>query len=174
MSSLTNYVLYLLIICKFFHKKAVSHSIVGQFEQSIKVGYNIVMLIDGLIILGVITFVLGLIAGIVLLMIGFKGARKLALIKAGWIIIGVLGILTTLAFIYLFMTSGLAIILLIFGLPLLIIIGQIVTLVLGIGNLTNGSKKLGIVFLVIHLAVATTVIVLLVMFMTGLIPIRLM
>jgi hypothetical protein len=72
------------------------------------------------------------------------------------------------------MTSGLAIMILIFGLPLLIIVGQIVTLALGIGNLTNGSKKLGIVFLVIHLAVATTVIVLLVMFMTGLIPIRLM
>ena len=72
------------------------------------------------------------------------------------------------------MTSGLAIMILIFGLPLLIIVGQIVTLSLGIGNLTNGSKKLGIVFLVIHLAVATTVIVLLVMFMTGLIPIRLM
>ena len=132
------------------------------------------MLIDALIILGIITLVLGLIAGIVLLMIGFNGARKLALIKVGWIIIGVLSIIITLAFVYLFMTSGLAIMILIFGLPLLIIVGQIVTLSLGIGNLTNGSKKLGIVFLVIHLAVATTVIVLLVMFMTGLIPIRLM
>ena len=152
----------------------MSRSIVGQFEQSIKVGYNIVMIIDVLIILGIITFVLGLIAGIVLLMIGFKGAHKLALIKTGWIIIGTLGILTTLAFVYLFMTSGLAIILLIFGLPLLIIIGQIVTLTLGIGGLANGSKKLGIAFLVVHLAVATTIIVLLVMFMTGLIPIRLM
>ena len=152
----------------------MSRSIVGQFEQSIKVGYNIVMLIDALIILGIITLVLGLIAGIVLLMIGFNGARKLALIKVGWIIIGVLSIIITLAFVYLFMTSGLAIMILIFGLPLLIIVGQIVTLSLGIGNLTNGSKKLGIVFLVIHLAVATTVIVLLVMFMTGLIPIRLM
>lgn len=152
----------------------MSRSIVGQFEQSIKVGYNIVMLIDALIILGIITLVLGLMAGIVLLMIGFNGARKLALIKAGWIIIGVLSIIITLAFVYLFMTSGLAIMILIFGLPLLIIVGQIVTLSLGIGNLTNGSNKLGIVFLVIHLAVATTVIVLLVMFMTGLIPIRLM
>ena len=132
------------------------------------------MLIDALIILGIITLVLGLMAGIVLLMIGFNGARKLALIKAGWIIIGVLSIIITLAFVYLFMTSGLAIMILIFGLPLLIIVGQIVTLSLGIGNLTNGSNKLGIVFLVIHLAVATTVIVLLVMFMTGLIPIRLM
>ena len=152
----------------------MSRSIVGQFEQSIKVGYNIVMLIDALIILGIITLVLGLMAGIVLLMIGFNGARKLALIKAGWIIIGVLSIIITLAFVYLFMTSGLAIMILIFGLPLLIIVGQIVTLSLGIGNLTNGSNKLGIVFLVIHLAVATTVIVLLVMFMTGFIPIRLM
>ena len=152
----------------------MSRSIVGQFEQSIKVGYNIVMLIDALIILGIITLVLGLMAGIVLLMIGFNGARKLALIKVGWIIIGVLSIIITLAFVYLFMTSGLAIMILIFGLPLLIIVGQIVTLSLGIGNLTNGSKKLGIVFLVIHLAVATTVIVLLVMFMTGFIPIRLM
>ena len=152
----------------------MSRSIVSQFEQSIKVGYNIVMLIDALIILGIITLVLGLIAGIVLLMIGFNGARKLALIKVGWIIIGVLSIIITLAFVYLFITSGLAIMILIFGLPLLIIVGQIVTLSLGIGNLTNGSKKLGIVFLVIHLAVATTVIVLLVMFMTGLIPIRLM
>ena len=152
----------------------MSRSIVGQFEQSIKVGYNIVMLIDALIILGIITLVLGLMAGIVLLMIGFNGARKLAFIRAGWIIIGVLSIIITLAFVYLFMTSGLAIMILIFGLPLLIIVGQIVTLSLGIGNLTNGSKKLGIVFLVIHLAVATTVIVLLVMFMTGFIPIRLM
>ena len=152
----------------------MSHSIVGQFEQSIKVGYNIVMIIDVLIILAIITFVLGLMAGIVLLMIGFKGARKLAFIRAGWIIIGVLGILTTLAFVYLFMTSGFAVIILIFGLPLLIIIGQIVTLALGIGGLTTGNKKLGIAFLVIHLAVATTIIVLLVMFMTGLIPIRLM
>lgn len=132
------------------------------------------MIIDVLIILAIITFVLGLMAGIVLLMIGFNGARKLALIKAGWIIIGVLGILTTLAFAYLFMTSGFAVIILIFGLPLLIIIGQIITLTLGIANLANGSKKLGIVFLVIHVAVATTIIVLLVMFMTGVIPIRLM
>ena len=132
------------------------------------------MIIDVLIILAIITFVLGLMAGILLLMIGFNGARKLALIKAGWIIIGVLGILTTLAFAYLFMTSGFAVIILIFGLPLLIIIGQIITLTLGIANLANGSKKLGIVFLVIHVAVATTIIVLLVMFMTGVIPIRLM
>ena len=132
------------------------------------------MLIDTLIILAIITLILGLMAGIVLLILGFNGARKVAFIRAGWIIIGVLGIIITLVFIYISIPSGLGIIILIFSLPLFIIVGQIITLTLGIANLANGSKKLGIVFLVIHVAIATTIIVLLVLFMTGIIPIRLM
>lgn len=132
------------------------------------------MLIDTLIILAIITLVLGLMAGIVLLILGFNGARKVVFIRAGWIIVGILSIIITLAFIYISIASGLGIIILIFGLPLFIIVGQIFTLTYAISSFVNKKIKTGIVFLVINLTVVTTIIVLLVLFMTGIIPIRLM
>ena len=175
MSSLTNYLLYLLIICKFFHKKTAPRSTVGQFGLLIKVVYNyIAMLMDIFIILGIITFVGGITSGIILLILGFKGKRILGLIRAGWIILGAISIIITLGFIELCIKSSFAIVILIFGIPLAILVGLIFTLTFALTNFVNKNIKLGVTFLIINLAVATTVIVLLVMFMTGLIPIRLM
>ena len=132
------------------------------------------MLMDILAILGIITFVGGITSGIVLLILGFKGARVLGLIRAGFIVLGVISIIITLGFIELCIKSSYAIVILIFGIPLAILIGLIFTLTYAISSFVNKKIKTGIVFLVINLTVVTTIIVLLVMFMTGVIPIRLM
>ena len=153
----------------------MSRSIVGQFGLLIKVVYNyIAMLMNALIVLGILLFVGGITSGIVLLILGFKGARVLGLIRAGFIVLGVISIIITLGFIELCIKSSYAIVILIFGIPLAILIGLIFTLTYAISSFVNKKIKTGIVFLVINLTVVTTIIVLLVMFMTGVIPIRLM
>lgn len=127
------------------------------------------------------TFISVLIGGIIFINLGYRFNRKLSLIKTGWIIIGVLSLLTTLGFAYLMWMTGLVLVFLIFVLPFLILVGLVITLTLGISYIVFGFKKhlrdkitLGFVMIGINLAVLTTVIVLLVMFMTGIIPIRLM
>ena len=158
-----------------YHKKVAPLSPVGQFGLSIKVVYNyIAMLMDALIILGILLFVGGITSGIVLLILGFKGKRILGLIRAGWIVIGVVSLIITAGFIELCIKSSFAIVFLIFFIPFVILIGLIATLVLGISNFASKNIKVGLVFIIINLAVVTTIIVLLVMFMTGIIPIRLM
>ena len=127
------------------------------------------------------TFISVLIGGIIFINLGYRFNRKLSLIKTGWIIIGVLSLLTTIGFAYLMWMTGLVLVFLIFVLPFLILVGLVITLTLGISYIVFGFKKhlrdkitLGFVMIGINLAVLTTVIVLLVMFMTGIIPIRLM
>lgn len=132
------------------------------------------MIIDILITIGVISLIGGIIAGIILLVLGFRGKRILGLIRAGWIILGVIGIFLTLGFIELCIKTSLAIVFLIMGMPLVILVGLIITLTFGIAGLANKNYKVGVTFLIINLSVATAIIVLLVLFMTGIIPIRLM
>lgn len=127
------------------------------------------------------TFISVLIGGIIFINLGYRFNRKLSLIKTGWIIIGVLSLLTTLGFAYLMWMTGLVLVFLIFVLPFLILVGLVITLTLGISYIVFGFKKhlrdkitLGFVMIGINLAVLAAVIVLLVMFMTGIIPIRLM
>ena len=131
----------------------------------------------------------GIVIGSVFVSKGFKGDEKghrnLTYIKTGWIIIG-----TTCAA----LTAGLAVLITLMGgmgsilgwiiviTPFIIIGGLIVTLALGVDALTKGytrPRKInlitrGWVLIGINLAVVTTIIVLLVMFTTGIIPIRLM
>ena len=127
------------------------------------------------------TFISVLIGGIVFINLGYRFNRKLSLIKTGWIIIGVLSLLTTFGFAYLMWMTGFVLVFLIFVLPFLILIGLVITLTLGISYIAFGFSKhlrdkitLGFILIGINIAVLATVIVLLVMFMTGIIPIRLM
>ena len=127
------------------------------------------------------TFISVLIGGIIFINLGYRFNRKLSLIKTGWIIIGVLSLLTTIGFAYLMWMTGFVLVFLIFVLPFLILVGLVITLTLGISYIALGFSKhlrdkttLGFVLIGINLAVLATVVVLLVMFMTGIIPIRLM
>ena len=127
-------------------------------------------------------FISALIGGIIFIGLGYRFGRKLALIRTGWIIIGVISLVTTMGIGYLAFRTSLLILLLIFIGPLFIIGGLIATLTAGIINLIVGFGKVrnktkiinGFVLLGINLAIVTTLIVLLVMFTTGIIPIRLM
>lgn len=129
---------------------------------------------EPLSLLGLIIFLGGVSASSILLTLGYNGVRKMKLIAAGWIIVGSLSIWITLLLVYLCITSGFGIIFLIFVLPLIILVGQVVTLSLGIYYLIKGNRVAGIVLLVVHAVVLASVITLLLMFMTGAIPIRLM
>ena len=128
------------------------------------------------------TFISTLIGGIIFISLGYRFNRKLSLIRTGWIIIGALSILTTLAIVYYAMMTGWLIFSIIFLGPIIVIAGLIATLVLGISNLAIGFRTPrnvqrianGFILLGINLAIITTFVVLLVMFATGIIPIRLM
>ena len=130
----------------------------------------------------IFTFISVLIGGIIFINLGYRFNRKLSLIRTGWIIIGALSILTTLAVVYYAMTTGWLIFSIIFLGPIIVIAGLIATLVLGISNLAIGFRAPrnvqrianGFILLGINLAIVTTFVVLLVMFATGIIPIRLM
>lgn len=126
-----------------------------------------------------ITLIIG---GIIFVNLGYRFNRKLQLIKTGWIIIGVTSLLFTLLGIYIGVRMySFSLLFILFG-PFVIIIGLIVLLVFGVYNVIIGFRKpinkskitSGFVCIGIHLAIVTTFIVLLVMFATGVIPIRLM
>ena len=127
-------------------------------------------------------FISVLVGGIIFIRLGYKFHRKLALIRTGWIILGVLSIVVTAGLVYLSFMTGMMIVFTIFLVPLLILVGLILTLTFGISDLAIGfskprnPKKIanGFIFIGINLAVVTTLVVLLVMFTTGIIPIRLM
>ena len=87
------------------------------------------------------TFISVLIGGIIFINLGYRFNRKLSLIKTGWIIIGVLSILTTLGFAYLMWTTGFIVVFLIFVLPFLILVGLVITLSLGISYIALGFSK---------------------------------
>jgi len=124
-----------------------------------------------------------LIVGVVLVAKGKQidenGNRNTGILNAGWILILISGIQMGLSVIGAIMYGGLFAI--IFWFPLIIIVGLIVTLSFGINYLTEGyslhdRKKIstGWTLLIINSAVVATIIVLLLMFMNGWIPIRLM
>ena len=123
-------------------------------------------------------------AGIVFISFGYKGNRNLNKIKLGWIFVGISSIIATVLILWLGNNIGYFSLLgiLIFIFPIIIIIGLIVTLSFGISGLATGYSKprnnaaikRGWTFLIINIAITTTIIVLLLMFMSGLIPIRLM
>ena len=126
-----------------------------------------------------ITLIIG---GIIFINLGYRFNRKLKLIKAGWIIIGVTSIVFTLLGIYIGVKLySFSLLFILFG-PFVIVIGLIVLLVFGVYNVIIGFRKpiikskitSGFICIGIHLAIVTTFIVLLVMFATGIIPIRLM
>ena len=126
-----------------------------------------------------ITLIIG---GIIFVGLGYRFNRKLKLIKTGWIIIGVTSILFTLLGIYIGVKLySFSLLFILFG-PFVIVIGLIVLLVFGVYNVIIGFRKpiikskitSGFICIGIHLAIVTTFIVLLVMFATGIIPIRLM
>ena len=127
-------------------------------------------------------FVSVLVGGIIFISLGYKFNRKLSLIRAGWIIIGAASIATTILLAYLSIMTGYMLGIMIFLIPLAILVGLIVTMALGISNVAQGFSKprnkekitSGFVLIGINLAITTTIIVLLVMFTTGIIPIRLM
>ena len=126
-----------------------------------------------------ITLIIG---GIIFVGLGYRFNRKLKLIKTGWIIIGVTSIVFTLLGIYIGVKLySFSLLFILFG-PFVIVIGLIVLLVFGVYNVIIGFRKpiikskitSGFICIGIHLAIVTTFIVLLVMFATGIIPIRLM
>lgn len=127
-------------------------------------------------------FVSVLVGGIIFISLGYKFNRKLSLIRTGWIIIGAASIATTILLAYLSIMTGYMLGIMIFLIPLAILVGLIVTMALGISNVAQGFSKprnkekitSGFVLIGINLAITTTIIVLLVMFTTGIIPIRLM
>ena len=125
-----------------------------------------------------------LVVGIVFISLGYKGNRNLNKIKLGWIFVGISSIIATVLILWLGNNIGYFSLLgiLIFIFPFIILAGLIVTLSLGISGLATGYSKprnnaaikRGWTFLIINIAITTTIIVLLLMFMSGLIPIRLM
>ena len=132
----------------------------------------------------VINAIAFLVVGIVFISFGYKGNRNLNKIKLGWIFVGISSIIATVLILWLGNNIGYFSLLgiLIFIFPFIIIAGLIVTLSLGISGLATGYSKprnnaaikRGWTFLIINIAITTTIIVLLLMFMSGLIPIRLM
>ena len=132
----------------------------------------------------VINAIAFLVVGIVFISFGYKGNRNLNKIKLGWIFVGISSVIATVLILWLGNNIGYFSLLgiLIFIFPFIIIAGLIVTLSLGISGLATGYSKprnsatikRGWTFLIINIAITTTIIVLLLMFMSGLIPIRLM
>ena len=130
----------------------------------------------------IVNFISVLIGGIIFISLGYRFARKLVLIKTGWIIIGVLSLLTTAGVVYLGFYSGFTLLLIILLGPMAIVAGLIATLAFGIGNLIIGFGKVknvtkitnGFILIGINLTIIAALIVLLVMFTTGVIPIRFM
>ena len=125
-----------------------------------------------------------LVVGIVFISLGYKGNRNLNKIKLGWIFVGISSIIATVLILWLGNNIGSfsLLVFIIFILQFIIIAGWIVTLsfwlsglVIGYSNPRNNSAiKTGWTFLIINIASTSTIIVLLLMFMSGLIPIRLM
>ena len=139
------------------------------------------MISQYVLVISAITF---LVVGIVFVSLGYKRNRDLNKIKLGWIFIGVSSIIATALLLWLGNNIGLYSLLglLVFLFPVIILASLIATLTLGICGLVNGYSKprnptyikRGWIFLIINIALSTTLIVLLVLFMNGWIPIRLM
>ena len=107
----------------------------------------------------------------------------LARTRAGWIVIAVYASLAITGLIYLCIETAFWVVVLIVIMPLIILVGLILTLTYGIYYLVRGYQKgnvdkrkvsIGMTLLIINAAIILTVGVLLILFMSGIIPIRLM
>lgn len=108
-----------------------------------------------------------------------NGNRKTGKLHAGWILVLISSIQMGLSLIGAIMYGGLFAIIL--WSPLIVLVGLIITLAYGINYLTDGYGQhdrrkisIGWTLLIINSSVVTALIVLLLMFMNGWIPIRLM
>ena len=136
----------------------------------------------------VLSFIGLLVAGIILVNRGYKsdkdGKRNLNNIRLGWIFIGSASINATILTIWYAERVGFYSLfpILLFILPLIIIAGLIATLSVGISQLVDGYSKprdnkkikVGWILLIINLSVFGLLATLLILFMSGLIPIALM
>ena len=107
----------------------------------------------------------------------------LARTRAGWIIIAAYASLAITGLVYLCIETAFWVVILIVIMPLIILVGLILTLTYGIYYLVRGYQKgnvdkrkvsIGMTLLIINAAIILTVGVLLILFMSGIIPIRLM
>ena len=107
----------------------------------------------------------------------------LARTRAGWIVIAVYVSLAITGLVYLCIETAFWVVVLIVIMPLIILVGLILTLTYGIYYLVRGYQKgnvdkrkvsIGMTLLIINAAIILTVGVLLILFMSGIIPIRLM
>ena len=107
----------------------------------------------------------------------------LACTRAGYIVIAVYASLAITGLIYLCIETAFWVVILIVIMPLIILVGLILTLTYGIYYLVRGYQKgnvdkrkvsIGMTLLIINAAIILTVGVLLILFMSGIIPIRLM
>ena len=125
--------------------------------------------------------------GIILINIGMKpnaeNKRNLDLVKAGWLVLGIYSVLLTIGLVLLCIVVPSILVILIFLLPIAILVGLAITLSYGIYYLALGYSKthpdtklrsIGWTCLIINISIVTTIVLLLVFFMSGLIPIRLM
>ena len=101
----------------------------------------------------------------------------------GWIIIAVYASLAITGLVYLCIETAFWVVILIVIMPLIILVGLILTLTYGIYYLVRGYQKgnvdkrkvsIGMTLLIINAAIILTVGVLLILFLSGIIPIRLM
>ena len=131
-----------------------------------------------------------LVTGIVFVHSGMKedenGNRNPTFIKIGWIIIGALSLVVTGGIVFLAIETSFMVGFLFLILPLLVLIGLAITLSYGIfslivgyhkdkeGNIDIARVKVGWINIGVNIAIITAILVLLLMFMTGIIPIRLM
>ena len=121
--------------------------------------------------------------GIVFLHHGYKsdenGKRNITFIEIGWIIIGCLSILVTGVLIFLAIETSWMVGFLFIILPLLVLVGLIITFSYGIYNLVVGYQRdkeghfditkitVGWINIGVNLIIITAIAVLLMMFMTG-------
>ena len=101
----------------------------------------------------------------------------------GWIVIAIYASLAITGLVYLCIETAFWVVILIVIMPLIILVGLILTLTYGIYYLVRGYQKgnvdkrkvsIGMTLLIINASIILTVGVLLILFMSGIMPIRLM
>ena len=109
--------------------------------------------------------------------------KGLTFTRAGWIVIAVYAAFNIAGTVYLCIETSFWVFLLFIGLPIIIMVGLILTLTYGIYYMVEGNKKgnvdkrkvsIGMTCLIINASIVLAVGVLIILFMSGLIPIRLM
>ena len=115
--------------------------------------------------------------------VGKDTDKGLTFTRAAWIVIAVYASFMIAGIVYLCIETTFWVILLLVGLPLVVVIGLICTLTIGIIYLVEGNKRgnvdkrkvsTGITCLIINASIVIAIMVLVILFMSGLIPIRLM